>query len=208
MPGRLGSERLPNKLILPIGDTCLWDIACKKLDQVACEEKCVLVSKDDTELVDIASKYDTIRVIFRTKGTELVDNPLNYVFRDVAKMTSDKIMFLNPCLPFLKKETIQEAANENYTYCESVKPFTGWIYDSLGDLVTPVDFKEMNTKTTPVLYQPAHAFRIFEKYLFLSGGDMSSTLSSMEVITEEEAIDVDTKDDFEFAKWKWENVNS
>lgn len=32
--GRLGSERLPNKLVLPLGDSCLWEMACKKLSEL------------------------------------------------------------------------------------------------------------------------------------------------------------------------------
>ena len=32
--GRLESERLPNKLILPLGNTCLWEIACRKLAKI------------------------------------------------------------------------------------------------------------------------------------------------------------------------------
>ena len=55
MPGRLSSERLPNKLILPIAGTNLWEIACKKLSQIQGFDVHVLVS--DQSLISIAEKY-------------------------------------------------------------------------------------------------------------------------------------------------------
>ena len=33
IPARLSSERLKNKQILPIGNTCMFEIACKKLNE-------------------------------------------------------------------------------------------------------------------------------------------------------------------------------
>ena len=34
IPARTTSKRLPNKIILPFGETNLFDIACKKLEQL------------------------------------------------------------------------------------------------------------------------------------------------------------------------------
>ena len=34
IPGRLNSERLPNKLVLPLGHSNIWDIACSKLNEL------------------------------------------------------------------------------------------------------------------------------------------------------------------------------
>lgn len=105
LPGRLGSERLPGKLILPISNTCLWEVACKKL-KVISEKYPVYVLCNETSLVDIALQ-ENIPVIFRSPGTESVDGPLTHIFQDVKNIEEcTHLMFLNPCLAFLSEESI------------------------------------------------------------------------------------------------------
>ena len=207
LPGRLASSRLPNKLILPIGDTCLWEIACKKLDSLSDEyEKCVLVSKDDIELVRIADKFKSIEIILRSPETSLKDNPLNFVFKDIDKMESNIVMFLNPCLLFLKKESIETAlhyVNSEYCYTESVKPFNSWLYADTG-LITQLDLTTMNTKFVETMFQPAHAFRIFNKSKFLETGAMSIRNPGIWILENSECIDIDTQEDYEYAKYLYE----
>jgi len=207
LPGRLASSRLPNKLVLPIGDTCLWEIACKKLDSISDKfEKCVLISKKDKELVKIAKKFKSLKIIYRSPETSLKDNPLNFVFKDIEKMDSDIVMFLNPCFLFLNEATIELAlknVSETYPWVESVKRFNSWLYDEKG-LMFDLDLTSMNTKFLKPMYQPAHAFRIFDKKEFLETGKMSKSKPLLELINENECIDVDTKEDYEYAKYLWE----
>ena len=209
MPGRLGSERLPNKLILPIGDTCLWEIACEKLDSVSNDfEKCVLVSEEDTELIEIAERFDSIKIIYRNPDTAKADFPLNYVFGDIVEMESDIVMFLNPCLLFLSARSIDTALKRDVNYCESVKVFNSWIYDRHGYSQMTLDYTMMNTKYLPSMLEAAHAFRIFDKNNFLTTGKMSKEKPSLYYITKKESIDVDTLEDYEYAKWRYEHENS
>jgi len=209
MPGRLNSERLPNKLILQIGNTCLWEIACSKLSAIKKVEKCVLISvEDDLTLGSIARKYN-LNIIYRDEKTTKVDNPLNYVFKDVKYMKSDILMFLNPCLLFLSEKTIKTAIkkiNKKNPYMESVKKFNNWIYDDKG-LLFDLNLKEMNTKYLPEKYMAAHAFRVFNKIEFLKNGNMSIKNPSLFVLNEKECVDVDTVDDYLYAKWRWENCS-
>ena len=108
LPGRLASERLPNKLILPIGNVCLWEIACKKLSELPeAYEKAVLICDD--KLITIAKKYPNISIIRRSKASANKDGPLVEIFGGLKAMKATHLMFLNPCLAFLTKETILEA---------------------------------------------------------------------------------------------------
>jgi len=208
MPGRLESKRLPNKLILPIGKTNLWEIACKKLSKVSDDfEKVVLVSKEDEILAKIAKKYK-LKIIYRDPETTKIDNPIHQVFKDIKQMESDIIMFLNPCLLFLRKESIEYAFNcvtSERPFLESVKRFNSWLYDANGRLITDLDRKSMNTKFIEEYYEPAHAFRIFDKNIFFETGQMSSDIPQLYELSSEDCTDVDTKEDFEFARWKYEN---
>ena len=207
LPGRLGSQRLPNKLILPMGDTCLWEIACKKLSKISDDfEKCVLVSKDDGQLVSIA-KYYNLKIIFRSPETSLKDNPLNFVFKDIEQMESKIVMFLNPCLAFLPVEKIEQVLKEvphKFPYVESAKIFTSWLYNETG-LATELDLTKMNTKFVNGMYEPAHAFRVFRKKEFLEDGIMSVKNPILFVLEDKDCIDVDTREDYEYAKWRYEN---
>jgi len=203
MPGRLGSERLPNKLILPFGESCLWDIACKKLNSLPKHyEKVVLIC--EKELIDIAKKYPNIKIIKREESTSKADSPLNFVFKDIDKMESEYVMFLNPCLSMLQTDTIRDSLEfyetQEKIYLESVKRFRNWLWKPGGKLVFDIDFKSLNTKYLPKIYEDAHAFRIFPKKEFLETGYMLKPYPLIYEINEVESTDVDTKLDFKIAK--------
>jgi CMP-N-acetylneuraminic acid synthetase len=202
MPGRLGSERLPNKLILPFGESCLWDIACKKLNELPKHyEKAVLVC--EKELIDIAKKYPNIKIIKRDEQTAKADNPLNFVFKDIDNMESEYVMFLNPCLSMLQTAKIRDVLEfyevNDKIYLESVKRFRNWLWKSGGELVFDIDFKSLNTKYLPKIYEDAHAFRIFPKKEFLETGYMLKPYPLIYEISDSEAIDVDTELDYKVA---------
>ena len=198
MPGRLASERLPNKLILPIYDTNLWEIAMYKLSKL---NGVAYVSKNDKQLVEIAKKYK-VKICYRSTESSKIDNPLNKVFELNFKTKFG--MFVNPCLSFLKVETIQKAVkefNSDIGYMESVKKFNGWIYKN-GKVITDIDYKSLNTKFIK-LNQPAHALRVFNLKEFRETGLMLKPNHQIFEIPEDECIDVDDLSDFEFVKYLW-----
>lgn len=207
IPARLSSERLPNKLILPIGDTCLFDIACNKLNNISDRfNKYVLIY--DEELIKMASKYENIKIIIRDKETAIAETPLSYIFKDMKNVEDTHLMFLNPCLLFLTKETIEQKLIEfeesDNDYATSVKPFHNWILHKYGLCINDINYKELTTKKVIGLYQFAHCFHIFNKEEFFKDGYMLKEFFMPLTVPENETIDVDTKEDYEFAKWKYE----
>lgn len=209
IPARLNSERLPNKQILPIGDTCLFDIACKKLNELPTYiNKYALIY--EKELIDIASKYPNINIIQRSEETAKAETPLNYIFQDMKYVEDTHLMFLNPCLLFLTKETILKALDEfinsDNDYATSVKPFHNWILDERGLCLNDINYKELTTKKIEGLYQFAHCFHIFNKENFFKDGYMLKSMFLPLVIADEETIDVDTLEEYKYARWKYENI--
>lgn len=205
MPGRLKSERLPNKLLLDIDGTNLWEIACKKLSKLPDKYgKYVLVYDD--KLIDIANEYG-LNVIKRDIGTTEADGPLTYIYGGVSEIDKTHIMFLNPCLLFLTVETIEnsieEFLNSDADYATSVKKLENWIFDSEGDNLNKIKYKFLSTKDIDPLYQAAHAFHIFNKENFFKDGYMLKKGHQLIEIPEDQTIDVDTRDDFLYAKWRW-----
>jgi len=210
LPGRLNSQRLPNKLMLPIGDYSLWEIGVRKLASLPSKyQRTVLVSEEDTLLVEIAEKYPNVSITFRDKET-MVDGDLDLIYRNISDMKATHVMWLNGCLPLLRTETIIRALTEfevkQHSYMESVKPFRNWVYDKKGKAVNPINYKRMSTKELDEWYLDANAFRVFDKEKFLKDGHMIKEGHAVYPISEIEAIDIDTPEDYLVAKAVFERM--
>jgi CMP-N-acetylneuraminic acid synthetase len=207
IPARLNSERLPNKQILPIGASCMFDIACGKLNSLDNTfDKYVLVN--DKELIDIAKKYKNIKIIIRNKNTCKVDSPLSYIFKDLINVSNTHLMFLNPCLIMLKKDTVEKVLfvflhNKN-DYATSVKKYQNWVFSKDEKSITPIDYKILSTKSIPKMYEAAHGFHIFNKEKFLKDGMMLKSGHKLYLIDKEETVDIDDKEDYQYARWRYE----
>jgi CMP-N-acetylneuraminic acid synthetase len=124
---------------------------------------------------------------------------INQLAEELKDIDTDYFMFLNPCHAFLKTETVlcaiakfNESSND---YLEAVIQFNMWLYDE-EKLITELDFKNVSTKYCKTYYRPAHAFRIFPKKQFIEEGIMASNNPILYEISEREAIDVDTEQEF------------
>jgi CMP-N-acetylneuraminic acid synthetase len=205
IPGRLQSERLPNKLILPLGVSCLWDIALTKLDTLPDKYAKVALAHEE-ELIQMAAKYQSVMVLKRESRTAFVDGPLKFIFKDLEKVDATHLMFLNPCLSFLSLETIVKALDEferqNMNYATSVKIFQNWLFDSEGDPVNDIAYERLSTKEVPKLWQAAHCFHIFNKKAFLNDGMMLKPRHGIIEVPHEETFDIDTALDYEYAKYR------
>jgi CMP-N-acetylneuraminic acid synthetase len=105
----------------------------------------------------------------------------------------------------LKVETVQEVIDriitEKIEFGESVKEFNNWLFEHYGKYIITPEFDKMSTKSLKLYYQPAHAFRVFDKNYFLETGDMSiEFFPTLFPISEEESVDIDTELDFKIAK--------
>lgn len=209
-PARLGSQRLPNKQILPIKNTNMFEMCCQKLDMITHLygiPTYVLIC--DEPLIRIASKYSNVKIILRDEGTAQVDGPLNYIYKDMLEAPVDYLMFLNPCLTFLSIETIIENIkkflNSGKNYGTSVKKIQNWIWNTELKNVNYIDYKALNTKTIEPWYQCAHCFHVFNRENFKQDGLMLTDDLCLLEIPEKETIDIDTYEEYEYAKWKWEH---
>lgn len=210
-PARLGSQRLPNKQLLPIKDSNMFDICCQKLNEITSKYNIptyVLIC--DAPLIEIAKKYPAIAIIYRDENTATVDGPLQYIYKDVLDAPVDYLMFLNPCLTFLSIETIvgdiQNFLLSSKEYGTSVKKLQNWIWDQNYHLLNKIDYDKLNTKEITPLYQCAHCFHIFNREKFKEDGLMLTDDLCLLEVPEEETIDIDTREEYEFAKWKWEHL--
>lgn len=191
----------------------MFEICCKKLNFITKTYKVptyVLIC--DEELIKIANKYSYIKIIKRDPATAAAEGPLQFIYKDILDVPEKYLMFLNPCLIFLSVDTIiskiQEFLKSNKEYGTSVKPFQNWLWhiDTMLPMAkTDIDYKRLTTKEINNYYQAAHCFHIFNKDLFKEDGYMLKEDLALLEIPIEETIDIDTKEDYEYAKWKKEN---
>lgn len=210
IPGRLNSERLPNKLILPLGDSCLWDIACKKINNLPGKYNKYVLCCDD-KLIQIAEKYSNLEIIKRKKHTAEIDEPLSYIFQDLKNCEDTHLMFLNPCLSLLKTETVIKSLeyfeNSDCDSATSVKIYKNWLWNQNLNNLTPIDRKTLSTKSIPVHFEAAHCFHIFNRTKFFETGEMLDTEHDLILIDKSELMDVDDFLDYEYAKFVFEKNN-
>lgn len=212
VPARMNSERCPQKQILPIGNSCMFDICCKKLEEIAGNGIPTYVLINDNELVEIAKKYSGLKIVLRDPETGLVDGPLKYIFKDILTASKEShLMFLNDCLIFLSTKTIMEKIHEfeksDADYATSVHKFQNWIMDENFKMLCPIDFERLSTKEISPMYQFANAFHIFNRKAFMEDGmELKEGFQCLEIESDLECIDIDTRSDYEYAKWTYENM--
>ena len=209
-PARLGSQRLPNKQILPIKDTNMFEMCCQKLDMITHLYNIptyVLIC--DEPLIRIASKYSNVKIVLRDEETVKAEGPLNFIFKDILEAPVDYLLFLNPCLTFLSIETIMNKIKEflasDKEYGTTVKTIQNWIWDKELNPITNIDYARLTTKEIEPWYQCAHCFHIFNREKFKKDGLMLTDDLCLLEIPKEETIDIDTYEEYEYAKWKWEH---
>lgn len=203
-PIRLESERLPDKLILPLGNSNLIEICCKKLNEISNKYDKYVLCPNDKKILNIVNKYKNIKIIIRDNETCLVDGPLKFIYKDLKKLDNTHLMFLNGCLYNLSKETIERACDEfvnsNYDYATSVKELKNWVFDENFKSVNSIDFEKLNTKLIKPIYQTAHCFHIFNKNKFYEDGKMLNNDFLKILIDDNETLDIDNYTDYLLAK--------
>jgi CMP-N-acetylneuraminic acid synthetase len=211
IPARTRSRRLPNKLLLPFGEYSLFEIACQKISSLPERYgKYVLICEDP--LIEIAERYHNIKILYRDPETIELDDPIIKTMGGVKDAEETHLMFLNPCLAFLSPQTILKSLRQfetmKWDYATSSKEFRNWVFSWQGTPINHIDYSSLNTKAIVGLYQMAHCFHIFNKDQFLKDGLMLHPGHGLIHVPEEETIDVDTMEEYLYAKWKWESLRS
>lgn len=201
IPIKLNNQRLPGKNVMELEGRPLCEYIFNTINQVdSIQEKYVYCS-DETIKQYMPEKLrflkrDSYLDGFQVKGLEIIE----YFIRDVD---ADIYVLTHVTQPFTKVESIRKALDkvlyEGYDsafsctciqdYCwYQGKPFN---YD-MQDIVT--------TQNLEPIYMETGAFFIFRKEVFTKLHQRIGKNPYMYVIDQFEAVDIDTAEDFEFAK--------
>ena len=160
---RLGSQRVPQKMIRPFAGTTLMDISLEKLSASSyLPSKNIYASVFEQELVEISKKYP-VQIFNRSeKSANSEGTPMTEMYEWWDKTPFKYCVLVNACAPFLKLETIENFV-EFYTKTESDGLFgviekKNYYWDSDFKLQTPWPEGQavMNTKFVGTTYEAAH----------------------------------------------------
>jgi CMP-N-acetylneuraminic acid synthetase len=208
---RKNSSRCNNKLLRSYGNTCLFEIALRKLEKVVADEKFLCAYDEDFFEFDHDSSITDYK---RSKESVSVDGPLTKVFECYNSFKSNYVMFLNPCHAFLDVNTIQSAIDffkqSTFESLTSVEKINDWIFDCDKDFLYPKKETHGDTKKTNVAYRAAHAFHIYNRRKFLENNGYLWSWQRNDPylfeISKIESLDVDTEDDFKISESLYQSL--
>ena len=201
IPIKLNNQRLPGKNTMMLGGRPLCDYIFKTLCDVdGIDERYVYCSDEAIKpyLPDGIKflKRDTYLDGFQVKGLEIIDHFVKDVDADIYVLT-------HVTQPFTKASSIENA----------LKKVVSGEYDSAFSAVMLQDYmwkdgKPFNydmknivrTQDLDPIYMETGAFFIFRKEVFTELGQRIGNKPYIYEIDQFEAVDIDTAEDFEFAK--------
>ena len=197
---RLGSTRVPGKMLRPFVDTTLVDILLEKLkSSKVISKKNIYFSAYEEELKEVAQKYD-INIFNRSEKSAFSEgDPLSEIYEWHNKLPYKYVVLISACNPLLTIETIDSFV-ESFINSDKEGGFAvfekkTYYWDKNGKSIT--DWGElpiMNTKFVDPIYEAAHCLYA-SRMDIIGDGYWMDTKSPAEpelfVMGEHEAFDID-----------------
>lgn len=158
---RVNSSRCYKKMIEPIGDTCLIEILINKLKKSNIPKEDIFIASPDEEIKLIIEKHD-FNFIQRSKQSNDEEKDIRIIFEWYKQlmMKYEYILYINPCLPLLKVETINNfydfCKNESYLRVFGVKQNKNYFFDENNKPINFNPSQGLNTKFIKGLKEAAH----------------------------------------------------
>ena len=160
---RMGSERVPGKMLKPFAGTTIMDICLEKLaNSKVLPKDNILISVWEEELKETANKHG-LNVFNRSKESAFSEGtPMTTMYEWWNKVDYKYCILVNACAPFMKIETIE---NFYKTYIDSTEDGLfgviekkNYFWDNNSSLITewPAGQAVMNTKYVGKTYEAAH----------------------------------------------------
>jgi CMP-N-acetylneuraminic acid synthetase len=209
IPARGGSERLPDKNILPFAGKPLivWSINAAKGSKYIDR---IIVSTDDKKIADIAKKNDCNVPSLRPEELATNDASTNDIVIHILNLIQnnfDIVLILQPTSPLRESEDIDDGLEmmdrKNLpvivSVCESGKPLN-WHYTieedgRLKSLIIEDKFSTSQSEITKT-YLPNGALFISETEFFRINKTFFTKSTSAYIMPPERSIDIDNQMDF------------
>jgi len=196
---RLGSTRVPNKMLRPFANTTLVDILFEKLksSNIIPTEN-IIFSAYESELKEVANNHG-ITIFHRSEQSANSEEPIQEIFEWHDQIPFKYVVLISACNPLLKIETI-DSFIQQFLESEEESGFgvfekKTYYWDGDGNSLT--DYKgssNMNTKFVDPIYEAAHCLYASRLDIIKDGHwmDVSSPPKPKLFIMDElEAFDID-----------------
>ena len=197
---RLGSERVPGKMLRDFAGTTLVDLLLTKLQKSkVIPSENIYCSLYEEELKDVARKYN-VNIFNRSEESANSEgDPLTEIYEWHDRLPYKYVVLISACNPLLTIETIDSFV-ESFVLSDKESSFAvfekrTYYWDQNGNSIT--DWKGatiMNTKLVDPIYEAAHCLYA-SRMDIISDGFWMDTKSPAEpdlfVMEELEAFDID-----------------
>jgi len=212
---RLGSERVPGKMLKPFSNSNLVDILFKKLKNLKnISQSNIFLSAYEEELKEVA-RENRINIYERSEESAKSEGqPLSEIYEWYKVLPYKYVILISACNPLLKIETIDAfiesfiqsdkdgsfAVFEKKTYYwdKDLKPITDWKGSTI-----------MNTKFVDPVYEAAHCLYASRMDWIGDGlwmDDKSPAQPELFTMEELEAFDIDYEWQFKIAELLYDNI--
>jgi CMP-N-acetylneuraminic acid synthetase len=215
---RLNSERVPNKMLRPFGDTNLFSLSLDKVKQSDIPLEQFYVSVHEKKLKDIATEKG-IQIYNRSYESSNEERDISILYEWWDKFPHyEYCILINSCNLFLEVDTINQFLhtfiNSEHEGLFGVFPKKQYYWDKNGELVTKwvPETNVMNTKLVETIYEAAHSLYAGRLDLIGRGkwmGDPPYTMNNpaLYTISEFEALDIDYEWQFDLYTSYWLKLN-
>lgn len=207
---RLGSTRVPQKMIREFNGTSLFEICIQKL--LGCSsipKNQIYASIYENELVTIANKH-SINIFNRSEISAKAESSLQEIYEWHNKLPQFKyVILVNACQPFLACQTINNFVdhfvNSNYDGLFGVIKKKNYFWNKNHDMITtwPSDQTIMNTKVVEETLEAAHSLYASRLDCIKSNvfmGSFKKNSPELFEMSEYETFDIDYEWQFQMAK--------
>ena len=206
VPVKGSSSRLPNKNILPFGDSNLLQHKIEQLKQVKGLHE-IIVSSDSDEMLAIGEKCG-VKVIKRP--TQYADEsvPFGMFLEYVCDIIDgDHLMWAcatSPCVePYLYEKAIKvyfEKLQEGYDSLITCSPYQTYLMDENGPLNFKMGLEHKNSEQLPMLYHFTNGIDLAPKDKVKEWHYNYGPKAYRLLVNKREAADIDDVYDYEMAK--------
>lgn len=210
---RVGSKRLPGKMIRNFSNTTLLDISIQKLvDSEVIPNKNIYISLYDEVLKDVAKKYD-VNIFHRSENSVSESTEPRVVSEWCWKLPHKYFVTINACAPLLKVETInnfvQDFIKSEHDNMFGVFMKKNIIWDNEKNLITKYP-GVLDTKLIEPVYEAAHCLYAGNKSQMSENiylGNFTNNNPSLWTVDEIECFDIDHEWQFNVAEILYNNRN-
>lgn len=206
IPVKKNSTRLPNKNILPFGDSNLLIHKIRQLKQVKAVSE-IIVSTDSEEMLSMAEQENVIGML-RPKHYADESLPISEFVTYLGNTVEcDHFMWSCVTSPLVDSELYSKAIElyfdkqkEGYDSLVTVTPFQHYLMDENGPFNFSRGRLHPNSQNLPRLYLFTNGIQLTPHDKYIEWGDRIGPHPYLMNVTKAESIDIDDIYDYEFAK--------